>query len=199
MKPPQSGFTVLELLVTVVIMAILAALAGPSLKEMYESNRLATQANEVVASVALARTEALRRNARVIMCRFDAVETTSTPASGSCTAGADAWKGWIVFADLDGSGTFSTVNDQLLQVVNVDSTKIRLLSSGFLSTNTNRFDFRGDGMPRDATGLRGAAGTLRACISGANAAQNARDVMVGISGSARTQYNSGCTTPANPS
>lgn len=198
MKLRQSGFTVLELLITVVIMAILAALAGPSFKEMFENNRLATQANEIVASVALARTEALRRNGRVIMCRFDAVQTNPTPATAGCTSGTNAWGGWIVFADVDGDGTYSTTTDELLQVVSINSEKIQLLSSGILSTNTNRFDFRGDGMPRDVTGLRGAAGTLRACIPGANAAQNARDVMVGISGSARTQYNSGCTTPANP-
>jgi len=61
----HTGFTLVELMITLVIAAILLAVAIPSFKTLFESNRLATQANELIGVVNLARSEAIKRGANV--------------------------------------------------------------------------------------------------------------------------------------
>ncbi len=67
MMPPrngsfQSGVTLLELIVAILILAILATLAAPALQDFTRSNRVTAQTNELVAFINLARNEAIRRN-----------------------------------------------------------------------------------------------------------------------------------------
>jgi type IV fimbrial biogenesis protein FimT len=61
----QAGVTLIELVVTIAILAILLSLAAPSIHETLKNNRLAAQNNEMVALINLARSQAIRRNASV--------------------------------------------------------------------------------------------------------------------------------------
>ena len=83
---PASGFTLVELMVTLAVAAILLTLAIPSFTSVINGNRLTTTANELVGSLQLARTEAIRRNARVQVCRS---------SDGTSCAGAGRWERWI--------------------------------------------------------------------------------------------------------
>ena len=65
LRGPQAGFTLIELMVGVAIMGILLMVGVPSFQSAVASSRLTTSTNDVVSALALARTEAIRRGARV--------------------------------------------------------------------------------------------------------------------------------------
>lgn len=85
-----AGFTLVELMVTVAIVAVLLRLAVPALSSAILSNKLSSYANAWVASAQLARGEAVKRNAAVTLCRS---------SDGSTCATSGSWQqGWVVRA-----------------------------------------------------------------------------------------------------
>jgi type IV fimbrial biogenesis protein FimT len=80
-RAAMRGFTIIELMVVVVIVAILTAFAAPSMGKMIRNQRVKTAAFDVFASITLARSEALKRNLSV----------TITPNNS-----ADWTKGWAI-------------------------------------------------------------------------------------------------------
>lgn len=95
-RPHSAGFTLVELMITLSVAGVLLAIAVPSFNQMVVANRLVTQANEIVAALSLARSEAIKRNASVTLCRVQDTDGTA------CVAGRGNWQNWIVRA---GAGT----------------------------------------------------------------------------------------------
>lgn len=89
----SGGFTLIELMVAVAVLAILSAIAIPQMTRMITMARVSGTMNEYIAGVNLARAEAVSRGVRVTICA--AASTTSCRTSGTdWTVG-----GWIVFVD----------------------------------------------------------------------------------------------------
>jgi type IV fimbrial biogenesis protein FimT len=100
------GFTLLELMVVVAIVAVLATLGMPSFTRLIQANTVSSTANILLADLRYTRSEAIRRGGGVLMCRSDAPEA-SHPACSSASSGAAGrgWAdGWIVFQDWNGNG-----------------------------------------------------------------------------------------------
>ncbi len=83
------GFTLVELLVTVVVLGILTAIAVPSFQSWIQSSRTLTVTDELNTAIQLARSEALKRRKNVIICRANAAFT-------DCENGADWSSGWLI-------------------------------------------------------------------------------------------------------
>ena len=111
MRQTSLGFTLVELMVTVAIIAIVAGLAVPSFISIMQQNRSTNFANELAASLNLARSEAIKRAATVTVC------TSNTTAASPVCDSTRAWKdGWLVFVDKGVIGTFDNATDTQLKV-----------------------------------------------------------------------------------
>ncbi len=98
------GFTLVEIMITVVIASILMGLAAPSFVSFVKNNRLSSQANGLMADLAFARSEAIKRGANITICR------ASDPFA-ACTGSAGPWStGWIV---IDGAGQVLRLHEAL--------------------------------------------------------------------------------------
>lgn len=95
--PPggMRGFTLIELMVTLTVMAIVLSLAAPSFASLLASNRISTQTNELIGALNLARSEAVRRGQPVTLLAGD----------------ANYSKGWSVFPDANGNGAAASATD----------------------------------------------------------------------------------------
>ena len=107
----QSGVTLMELVVVVAIASILFAIAVPGYAYFVSANRIAVATNDLVSSLQLARSEAIRRTARVTVCKSD----NAISAVPSCNPAATWQTGWIVFVDGGGKGVIDST-DQILRV-----------------------------------------------------------------------------------
>jgi type IV fimbrial biogenesis protein FimT len=89
-----SGFTLIELMVTIFMSAIIVTMAVPSFTTTIQNNRITSQINDFVSTLNFARTEAIKRGTRVAICKSADASTCDTSTTG--------WQqGWIVFVDSD--------------------------------------------------------------------------------------------------
>lgn len=114
----QRGFSLIELMVTVAVLAIVVAIGLPSFQGSLRSNRVATASNELAASVSLARSEALRSPGGAAIC--------GTTDGATCSADWD--RGWMVWTDTDGNGS-PGLNDRILRHVEVRPNLVVSLSA----------------------------------------------------------------------
>jgi type IV fimbrial biogenesis protein FimT len=92
-SPAQRGITLIELMFTLLVLAVLIAIAAPSFRDASLGGRLTATANSLLGSIQIARSEAIKANAPATLC-------TSTDGATCATTG-DWDQGWIV---LDAEG-----------------------------------------------------------------------------------------------
>lgn len=91
----QLGFTVVEMVIVTSITAILVAFAAPSFDGLIKGSALTGSSNQLLMGLQLARSEAVKRGAAVVVCPTD----KPFVAAPNCNNAASWNDGWIVFAD----------------------------------------------------------------------------------------------------
>lgn len=89
----QRGFTMVELMVTLVVLAVLLALAAPNMASFINNSRLRASQSELVSALTLARSEATKRGNFVVVQALEPI-----------VAGAEFSSGWLVFEDTNNNG-----------------------------------------------------------------------------------------------
>lgn len=177
-----SGFTLVELMVTVAVLAILLAIATPSFTSIINGNRLASGANEIVGSLQLARSEAVKRNRSVALCR-------STDGATCVGAAGGAWEGWITVVD---------ATDEVIRT-NAAKPPLQVSASSAIADTADRIVFRPDGMARTSAGLLLDA-QIAVCMPTTLPAENQRLVSIAAGSRvavARNDAAGACPQPAD--
>jgi len=159
------GFTLIELMATIAVLAVLITIAAPDLSQFIVRNRLTGQANQLLGDLSLTRSEAAARHTPVTIC-------AAASATACAGAGTSNWEsGWIVFVDSDGDGAMAATTD-IIKYVAAPGGNSTIVSSGF--TNTDRLTYRPFG------GLLPAQqGTFTLCVSGY---QSGNDIRISATG-----------------
>lgn len=104
----SKGFTLIELMVVVAMLAILASLAAPSFADAIRRHRVESMREEMLASITLARVEAMTQGREVTLLRTTPCPQAATAMDWDC--------GWTAFADLNGNNTINA-GEPILHVV----------------------------------------------------------------------------------
>jgi len=156
------GFTMIELMVTVALVAILAGIGIPSFNSFIAQNRVIASINEFHTGLRLARSEAVKRNANVVFCA-SSNQTTCTGSWGS---------GWLVYQDLDGDNTVDS--NEIIRVGDAVQTGYALT----FSSGSSAITF----LPRGMTNNQ--SGTFKLCDRD-KVASRARGIILLTTGATR--------------
>jgi type IV fimbrial biogenesis protein FimT len=85
----QKAFTLIELMISILVLLVLVAVAVPSFTDLLARNRLSGQANELLSVIQLARSEAIKQNQTIRLCKANA-------DLDDCSAASGAWDGWVL-------------------------------------------------------------------------------------------------------
>jgi type IV fimbrial biogenesis protein FimT len=173
MKPyrfPSSGFTLIELMVTITIAAVLMMVAVPSLLSYQRNSELTSLTNSFIGAMNAARGEAMKRNMNAFV----------VPLNGS------SWNsGWVVFVDIDRSLNYSQAADfTVAQSTGALPAHITMTGTGVAAGSTPYVMFNGSGYSRaqDAS-LSAVTLTLaRGDVAGADALKQTRRIRIANTG-----------------
>lgn len=164
----QRGFSLLELMVGVTVLAVLLGLAVPTFQEVIQNNRIVAQHNDFIASLNTARSEAIKRGNAVTVC---------ASVDGAACSGATSWSsGWVTFVDVNTNGILDGAEVVLYQ------TGSMVGGLALQSVTATDIRFTGTGM------LNGAAGIFTLLKSGCTSTtgNKARRISVAVTGRVST-------------
>jgi type IV fimbrial biogenesis protein FimT len=160
-------------MVVLAIVGILAGVGAPAFTAMVRSIQLSTASNDLLWSLFMARSEAIKRKTRVAVCKS---------ADGVTCTDAGGWhQGWMVFQDKDNNGTRNS-GETVLQRVHALPAEMRVTGNLTVARYVSY-------APTGTTRLVGGgfqAGTITLCRHSTGAA-DARQIIVSSSGRPRVQ------------
>ena len=172
-NPPSRGFTLIELMVTIAIAAILLMIGIPSFQSAIASAQLTTQSNNFLTAVATARSEAIKNNTQAVICR----SANGAQIGAQCRTGTTWADGWIVFVDQAPTATPPQVGaEDVIVSVGQAVNGTSIVGSANVA---NQLRFRADGT------LNGLGGTIRVCKPTTAVPENARDLVINTVGRTR--------------
>ncbi|QIZ77120.1 GspH/FimT family pseudopilin [Ferrimonas lipolytica] len=111
------GFTLVELMITIVIAMIILSITVPSFNQLIESSRVKTTQDLLTSAIQRAQQEAIRSGRSAYLC-------PSVDGTG-CSSAWAADRGWLIFLDQDRDDNFTSSNDSIISVqTTIDAAEI---------------------------------------------------------------------------
>lgn len=164
----QNGFSLIELMVTLAIAAIVLTIGVPSFQAYTQNNQQTITVNELATALQLARNNAISRRVRVTLCK------SSDGATCPSGAGSGDWtQGWLMFTDPNNNSTLDAGETQLRVHGAVTGTATLIGNNNVV--NKVSFDAKGIAL--------GSNGTITHCDS--RGATSAKALVISIGGQVR--------------
>ncbi|MBT9507121.1 GspH/FimT family pseudopilin [Rhodoferax sp.] len=140
-RAPERGFTLIELMVTMALVAALMAVAIPSFKAFQRNSELSSFTNTLLAGINAARSEAMKRGMYAMVVPNDGVNWNS---------------GWQVFVDKDRSQNYLAANDISVLKTDTPPSYLTISGNGTATGATPYIMFDASGYSKTKTGGFGA-------------------------------------------
>jgi len=177
------GYTLIELMSMLAVVSILVSIGLPMMNVFFDSNRMISNTNDLVAGLNIARSEAIKQQIRVTLCQ--------SADTASCT-GSGQWEdGWIVFQDPNGNATVDGGERILRLNAGVDGGQVTIRSNDVGNLIANSVSFTSRGLPKALNG-GSQSGTFRICdkrglkVNADGTTTVARGVNLSLSGKVRS-------------
>lgn len=167
---PPPGFTLLELLLVLAVLAGILTVGVPSLRVLVQNNQLSAESGRFLAAINLARSEAVARGQPVSICPSPMASTGEAGCSGTFEGG------WLVFANRD-RDKFVDPGDEVIRVFDAVPSGFRMTNRAGTRTAINMINYLPDG---SSSGNR----TVKFCPPAPVVAQ-AVSIVINIVGRAR--------------
>lgn len=167
-KNKQTGFTIIELMLVILVGGIIMAIAIPNFRSMQRSNCMTTSTNQMIVSLNLARSEAAKFNDNINL----------TAASGG-NATNEWGAGWIVWRDVDNDNTQDA--DEIIYRNDIDCGSLTVNDTG----NNTTYVYRSDGFINNAA-------TLEVCDPNVTG-ERGRQINVSVTGRPSVNSQFTCT------
>jgi len=149
----QTGFTLYELLITLLVVGVIITLGVPNLAEFTQNSRLAGASNDLLSSFQLARSEAARSKTNITIC----ASNNALDAAANC--GGTFNDGWIIFVDLDGDLNRAGAGENVLRAHDAPPTGVTITPEN----GATYFAFAGTGLGRGDVGGVPSLQTVMIC------------------------------------
>lgn len=179
-----SGFSLIELMIALAVLSIIISVGLPRMSVFFKGSRMVTNANDLVAGIHIARSEAIKRNSRVSICK----STNAGTSSPTCATGAEGWnEGWFVFVEGKNEGNafgqYTSASDGAILRINAGAEGNNVTINADSSGIANYVTFTSRGVPRLNNGAS-QSGVFKICDE--RGISNARGVILNASGRVRT-------------
>ncbi len=168
------GFTLIELMITLAVIAIVATIAVPAMSDMITRSRTTAAFNELQGLISYARSESAKTpGSSILLC---------ASANGTGCANNEDWKvGWLIARDVNGDGDVDASDDAVLKVIGplANGLSLTVKSAANPSFNTKAVSLTRNGAPAGGNQL-----TFKLCD--AFGASEARGIIMAVSGQVRS-------------
>lgn len=195
-----SGFTLIEMMVVLAVAGVVLGIGIPKISVFFQGSRMVTNTNALVAAFQIAKSEAVKRQGPVTVCRSEDQATCDLDDDNT-------WEdGFIVFYDQDKDRVVDGGTDIILRInAGAEGEDATIRSNSDTQNEHQYITFSSRGHPKNGTALQSATyvlcddrqnddGTINSIVDNGVSKTAARGVVLNVSGKVRSTRDAAALT-----